>query len=412
MIKNRLSNETIILYYLYCGVITITLSNILSIVFPGAMFIASVIGYLRYLLIIPVLYKALHDKVSSFPIVLFALYIVLVLISFACIPDLSKAGISVRHVVDFVTEVIIPIILIDKLSGFEKLSEKFRFFIVMAVLCSLSQWAVWFTVSEKQYSMPFSYAVMPMMLYLLVTAWRKKKLIPLIVFAFIFVTCVVCGSRSSLLCCIVLVAVLLFTEKNTPKTFILKIVCIAALSCAYLFSGQIFAYLASVFPDSRTFSSFADHGFSYSAGRDIIWKEHMDVVLEHPFAFRGLYADRYISYTSDAIRARYPQTTDFSSLYSHNIAVELFVQFGMIIGMLILLYFIYSIIRSGKIAKHSGSQDASVWYIVTLTCALSGLLVSGSYLTDIKFGIICGVICKICSSRKRTAEIPQNFGDI
>ena len=127
--------------------------------------------------------------------------------------------------------------------------------------------------------------------------------------------------------------------------------------------------------------------FWESDSRDILWDTTIASIKEKWVLGNGLFADRRIMNT-----------------YAHNIALEVLLNFGCLIGGLLLLGAIYVFIKALKDEKSSSIRC----FIVALAFATVGkLLVSSSYLQEPLFFVLLAV----CISAMRHAKNRQDEGE-
>ena len=74
--------------------------------------------------------------------------------------------------------------------------------------------------------------------------------------------------------------------------------------------------------------------------------------------------------------------------YTHNILLEIIGNFGIIIGSILIILLIFLIVRSLLSKEKKYTNLIIIW----LSLGFFHLMVSGSYLTDIKFWILLGLL--------------------
>ena len=85
-------------------------------------------------------------------------------------------------------------------------------------------------------------------------------------------------------------------------------------------------------------------------------------------------------------------------LYAHNIFLEIYVEFGLILGSFILLFILYLAISSLLVKDIKKYGIALLW----ICLGLLPLFFSGSYLTSLEFWIMLAVLLRL---RKKDSYI-------
>ncbi|MBD5549661.1 MAG: O-antigen ligase family protein, partial [Lachnospiraceae bacterium] len=163
---------------------------------------------------------------------------------------------------------------------------------------------------------------------------------------------------------------------------------------AFNFLQRVMSWLSIYFTKSRTISLFAEGKFFYAASRDKYYSFVLEQIRNAPTKIRGIYSDRiYLG--------EYFQRTDPAEIfgsYSHNFFLEILFQFGMW-GILLLIGYGIAVIYTIRKVKKDGSISMKTMYIVFASYAMGQLLISGSYLTSMSFGIFTGLLFSICLNR-------------
>lgn len=130
--------------------------------------------------------------------------------------------------------------------------------------------------------------------------------------------------------------------------------------------------------ESRTLRLFAQDNLHLSS-RDIIVINILNLIKKNPILGFGIAGDR------SAI-----------SPYAHNIVLEIVGNFGVIVGGLLLLT-LFILILKGLLKKNKDEYDMVIMW---LSLGFIHLLVSGSYLIDIKFWIFLGILINLSVKNK------------
>lgn len=138
---------------------------------------------------------------------------------------------------------------------------------------------------------------------------------------------------------------------------------------------------------SRTLILFLKGGV-YLSGRDQIYEDVIAEIIERPFFGIGLKGDTRI----------------IGSSYVHNFFIEIIGNFGIVIGVIISVAIVMLIIKSLMNKERLNYNIAITW----ISLGFVHLMVSSSYLSDIKFWIMLGLLVNIAKYNKGTQEINLN----
>lgn len=109
----------------------------------------------------------------------------------------------------------------------------------------------------------------------------------------------------------------------------------------------------------------------YLSGRDRIYEQVLKEIADNPLLGIGLGGDRVVT----------------GGYQSHNIFIEIFANFGILIGTIIIIGMLYIVIKSLLIKDEKKYNMIIVW----LSIGFIHLLVSSSYLIDFRFWIFIGI---------------------
>ena len=203
---------------------------------------------------------------------------------------------------------------------------------------------------------------------------------------------VLAGTRGPLMCTIVAtVLCVVFREKNVAK-LLLKV--LAGVLLIILLQGNLLLTLAQWVSDGfsaigitslRIIDSIHDGALMDSSGRDTIANTIVLKIWEKPFVGHGAGGDR-IAMLSDT--------------YAHNIFLEMWVSYGLIVGTGILGWMGY------WLARGTGSKNASLQAVTTaLFCSVViKLLLSSSYLYSKELFILLGICMAGCRAQRSDAQ--------
>lgn len=238
--------------------------------------------------------------------------------------------------------------------------------------------------SSPQY-MVFSYNLLFPTAYLslrCISAFRFKRLIGSVIGAGLIL---IAGCRGALVC--YLTAILLYIvfagsiSRNRKAIFILMM--IPAIVLINIYWNEILVALTkllnSIGVDSRTLTMLSNQSFFDDSGRSAIQQMVIDNIGVLP---KGLYYDRIVADGS----------------YAHNLFLELLLEYGILLGGLIIAWLCYHMIQSA--ISVSKDPSASVVFYALIASGFMRLMFSGSYLLNEPFfWLLIGFMLNSCNSK-------------
>ncbi|EIC06103.1 O-antigen polymerase [Acetivibrio thermocellus YS] len=182
------------------------------------------------------------------------------------------------------------------------------------------------------------------------------------------------GSRTAVLSFFVfwILKVLFCHEASTPKKRIVNIIFIlVAFFTIYevITNEAILLYFYNVISrmgaSSRILNTLVSGNIALDKGRSIMWSNALQMILEHPIIGNGIYSDR----------------NEFG-IYCHQFVLELFLDFGIIIGTIIIIIFAWSTI---KILLKCQNQEWKLMFILFFSMIIIRLNFSSSFWSDTNF---------------------------
>lgn len=216
------------------------------------------------------------------------------------------------------------------------------------------------------YNMSFSYFLL---LPALVFA-SKQDILHSILFLITLFIIILFGARWPLLISLFyFIFINIFNSKNKRNTILNFIVVVVIL----LIANSIFKiYDLQLESSSRTLRIMQD-GFFDDSGRRNIYQIIWNSIMEGPFFGYGLFSDRVIL----------PR-----GAYSHNVFLELFHNFGFLVGGIIIAILIWKMIK----ILYNGNGQERIFFMIFIFYGFLPLFISSSYLIDSKFWILLGVM--------------------
>lgn len=220
------------------------------------------------------------------------------------------------------------------------------------------------------YNMPLAYALLLPTL----TLYKNIGLYSKVAFVFLLLCMLIFGSRGPLaVACLYIIYDLIQTSKK--NLLILVMLLFLTVSILPLLADQLDGLGIS----SRTLNFILSGDFGSAEGRDEIYPMCIKLINENWFAGVGIFGDR-IHLDEEC----------------HNFILEILVNYGVILGTLILVYiglfFLISYIKLDDVRRNYFAKFVIAFFIP--------LMVSDSYLISIYFGLFWGLILVLNNERK------------
>lgn len=157
-------------------------------------------------------------------------------------------------------------------------------------------------------------------------------------------------------------------------------------------------------PDSRTLKLLAKGEFLWMSNREGYYQAALKSFVEHPFKIYGFLGDRF--YYADVFQ----YTTDnavIATLFSHNSVNELLLNFGVIPGICIAVYFIRKLFRAAG-ALHA-RRDTKAWTVclILFCCSIVPVMISTSWLGDWSIWLVMGAALTLASHRRAFTPVQE-----
>jgi len=201
------------------------------------------------------------------------------------------------------------------------------------------------------------------------------------------------GARGPVMCVGVFFILKLINMRNKPtyRNVLVYIILITIILIGLFFFNTLLESLNNLFLQlgirSRTLSLFLRDNLHLS-GRDRLYNDMLKTIADNPIFGVGLAGDRRII-----------------GRYSHNIIIEVFSGFGIIIGSIIILFLMLICIKAILSKKTLASSIISMWF----SMGFVHLMVSSSYLIDFRFWIYLGLSLSLILNKKVISKCNDNI---
>ena len=284
-------------------------------------------------------------------------------------------------------------------ENWNSLSKSILYFSPIAFVYAVSLFVLPDLASGEAYATIASNLAFVSMIALFASLYFKK-----IIFLPITVTCLIpvffYGTRAFFLGVIVsLMLAYIINGNNVSKSKRILLIALFILVCFMFFvaGDAIFNQLYRWFPDSRTLQMMALGNFMDDSNRSWFYQRLINHLTENPFSMRGLIGDRIFLSNSSAT------TEEILSNFSHNCMLELCMNFGLPIGVILNIYFITKIISTIK-SSFQIQNIVNYVYVLVLGAGFVDMMVSASYMVSYIPWFLFGLVFCI-SSRKRFIKV-------
>ncbi|MCP3029528.1 O-antigen ligase family protein [Halobacillus sp. A5] len=246
------------------------------------------------------------------------------------------------------------------------------------------------TTAIDTYSMSISYYMLIPTLVFLNEFFDKKTFLSFIITLVSLLVILALGSRGAILCIFVFIALRLIRldSKFSYNKVFYMILTLSAFSIIFFYKEIIvkfiYNFLLGFGIDSRTLQLFMNEELHLS-GRDIIYRNLLMKISENPILGLGIGGDRALGG------------------YAHNLFIEVFVNFGIIIGGIAIIILLLMIIKSLLTKDREKYNMLIIW----INLGFVHLMVSQTYLTDIKFWVLIGLIINYLFLKSSPQEIEK-----
>jgi hypothetical protein len=190
---------------------------------------------------------------------------------------------------------------------------------------------------EKEYGLGFGYELLFPTLIFGYHAIREANVKNMLLSLVGATLMLIAGSRGQFICIAIFLVIMLFTYAK-PKKLVLcgSVLLLAAIFIVFIgwdvISNTIISLLERFNVPSRTLNMLITGTIGITSGRDILWGNAVSKIQENPFGY-GFMGDRH-----------FQVYTHFSG-YSHDIFLELWIDFGVIVGTGIILILLIGAIK-------------------------------------------------------------------
>lgn len=236
-----------------------------------------------------------------------------------------------------------------------------------------------------------AYTLLPQLLVIIGHAMKKPNVFNITTGVVGGIVLATCGNRGSVLLLFAFIIIgLLFLVERKVRKGVYAFICISFAFILFFYQWiieQLSALIANWGMSPRFLNYIISGGFFESKGRSVITQKLFEMIAENPLAGYGLAADHVAT-----------------GSYAHNLVIELWTSFGVIIGTLLFIFTAFIITKAW-----TNNKNAII--LSVLVCAgFFKLFISNSFLFEGMFFVLLGYcVSLIRKNKQKRLNIYENL---
>ena len=242
--------------------------------------------------------------------------------------------------------------------------------------------------------MDAAYRVLPSIMYLIYYASTKKQVIYVVIAAVLSTVIFIFGTRGPILCMLVYMALIVvykaFKANNIKKVLIFLLVFAIILS-VFIFDElfiEVSGVLTKIFGrlgfSTRIFDFIVEGDIAKSRGRETLANQAIEAIIENPALGYGITADRAMF-----------------GVYTHNLILEIWCQYGVIFGSILLLIILALTVLS--LIKTFNEEKTFCFVMLFISMMFVKLMISSTYTIEPYFFFMIGFFVSL--NRKKSLVV-------
>ena len=387
--------------YIFCmSSIASFIKGLFLLIIGDSFFLESVITYCVLIILLCLSFNKIKKSISIWDLIYLIIFIIALSLSLLSFND------DINLVWDILKEIIRSCILcylvgisIENYIELRKVLKIVAYVILIISIINILFLKTVFLVLN--YSQDFGYKVLIASIIFAFELISEGKIRYLVAEICTLILILMSGSRGPLLSLILSLAILffLFNVRNTVYNYFLTISIVVFGIIIYLNLQTLLIVLSSYFErfgvSQRVLNAFLSNSISVDSSRSSIARYVINYIKNDPITGSGLFNDRVLIFNN----ITFSSTQTYYGSYAHNFFLEILMQFGLVLGSLIIFLFF----RLLYISIFKNIEKSSEYITVFMFCfGFLPLLVSRSYLTTKWFYMLIGVIIGV--NRKKNIQ--------
>ncbi|MDR3586075.1 MAG: O-antigen ligase family protein [Desulfosporosinus sp.] len=240
-------------------------------------------------------------------------------------------------------------------------------------------------------NMYFAYVILPSILILLYSAIEKGGILHWLIGLGGVLFVMMQGTRGPVVCIMAFLLLYFLLHITNIKILFLYIVFLVvgggiALSNSFLpLIRQLGVVLARYHISNRVIEMFLQKQFTNDDGRAVLYEQVIKGIWQHPYFGNGIMGDRVLT-----------QTNLFTAngTYAHNLLLELWCDFGILIGTLLILALLVLIWNA---LRNTTDREPKVLIIILIVMGIVQLMMSSSFIYEPYLFLLIGVCVNLKS---------------
>lgn len=234
--------------------------------------------------------------------------------------------------------------------------------------------------------MSVSYNMLIGIILNLYCALRKKNIVLWCVFIIQMLVLIIVGARGPIFCVLLFILLYFLKHHKLYSVTAIKVYFFTVLSATVIvFNLRVITLFIIDILDrfnltSRSITYLLSGSFTQTTTRDYIRENLLEYIKLNPLRGYGLFSDRMLNENI--------MHSQLQGSYAHNIFLELIINFGIPVGLLIIIILLISIIKQIK----NSSYNKSVFLMMLVSISIGKLLFTSSYLIEQYFYVLLGII--------------------
>lgn len=230
-----------------------------------------------------------------------------------------------------------------------------------------------------------AYNVLPHVCVIAIGMLKKATIVNVTLSSMGIILITFLGSRGPLICVSLAVLVYLVLFKSFKRPVLSWGLIIATFLLVAINLENIILFLYDLADNAglsvRVFEKFLEGSLSNPSSRNVLADKLSQMIAEKPFLGNGLFSDRVAIDT-----------------YAHNIAIELWLDFGIVLGTAILGGMLFILAKTSLLLKKH--RDYALLFIPLLFSGFIKLFLSNSYLEEMYLFLLLGVAVNFARAHK------------
>lgn len=295
------------------------------------------------------------------------------------------------------------IICIANYSSWNKFQKIGKVFVTIGIITFIIHIALIVLEQIEEQYMAFSYNNLVFVIAAYWLAIHRKSILMWVFGAVGTIGIIIVGCRGALLCIAVYVLLEFLLNKriHTMMKVAFFLVVVIGFYNIEPIMLKIDTTLSKYGYQSRTVEKYFEGTLEDDSGRG----EHIDtaieIIEEHPVFGCGMAGSTYHLY----LKTFNMEPVSYQRVYSHNLIIDIYLEFGLFFGTLIILYLVWQII--GAYVKNRNKDILCVVFMFFSLC-IPKLMVSSVYLEEPTFFMLLGLLLN--ANARKTEEQPQGNG--